>query len=260
MVTNDLQGQTALILGGSSGLGLAAAQKLASHGMRLVVLYRASRIMQADIDEQFNNFTNPGQHLTINADATNSAKIPEIVAQIISFLNGDKLSMLLHSISKGNLRPVTGSNALTIQDFEQTTQSMAFSFYSWFKALHTMQALDKQARILAFTSEGSTKPVPGYAAVSVAKAALEAIARSIALEYGSSGITANCIQAGVTDTPSLRRIPGVETLLERSLERNPTNRLTTPQDVANVVYLLCRPESQFINGIIIKVDGGESLT
>jgi enoyl-[acyl-carrier-protein] reductase (NADH) len=102
--------------------------------------------------------------------------------------------------------------------------------------------------------------VPGYAAVSVAKAALEAIARSIALEYGSSGITANCIQAGVTDTLSLRRIPGVETLLERSLERNPTNRLTTPQDVANVVYLLCRPESQFINGTIIKVDGGESLT
>jgi len=259
MVTNDLQGQTALILGGSSGLGLASAQKLASHGMRLIIIYRASRMMQDAINEDFNNLTNASQHLTINADATNTAKIAEIIAQLTAFLKGDKLNLLLHSISKGNLRPLTGDTALTTQDFEQTTQSMGLSLYSWFKALDTEQVLGKQARILAFTSEGGVKPMPGYAAVSAAKAALEAIVRSIALEYGSAGITANCIQAGVTDTPSLRRIPGAAILLERSLERNPTNRLTTPQDVANVVYLLCRPESQFINGTIIKVDGGESL-
>ncbi len=259
MVTMDLQGKTALILGGSSGLGLATAQKLASHGMRLIILHRSPRMMLETIDKEFKKLTNPALHLTLNVDATNNAKVPEMINQIKVFLKDDKVYLLLHSISKGNLKPLRGENRLTISDFEQTTHSMGLSLYVWFDALYESQLFEKQSRVLAFTSEGGVKPMAGYAAVSVAKAALEAIVRSIALEYGSHGITANCIQAGVTDTPSLQRIPNVETLLARSLERNPTHRLTTPQDVANVVYLLSRPEAQFINGTIIKVDGGESL-
>lgn len=259
MVTNDLKGKTALILGGSSGLGFASAQKLANHGMRLIIIYRASRMMAGEITERFQSLSNPETHLTINADATTTAKIPQLIEQLVTFLSNDKIAMLLHSISKGNLRPLTGDNPLTTQDFEQTASSMGISLYTWFQSLTAAQLLEKDARILAFTSEGGTKPMPGYAAVSVAKAALEATMRSIALEYGNTGLTANCIQAGVTDTSSLRHIPDVEELLARSLERNPTNRLTTPQDVANVVYLMCRPEASFINGTIVKVDGGESL-
>lgn len=259
MVTTDLQGKTALILGGSSGLGLATAQKLASHGMRLIILYRSPRMMLETIDKEFKKLTNPALHLTLNVDATNNVKVPEIVTQIMEFLKDDKVYLLLHSISKGNLKPLTGENRLTIADFEQTTHSMGLSLFTWFDAMYHTQLFEKQSRVLAFTSEGSVKPMRGYAAVSVAKAALEAIVRSIALEYGSHGITANCIQAGVTNTPSLQRISNVDELMAHSLERNPTKRLTTPQDVANAVYLLCRPEAQFINGTIVKVDGGESL-
>jgi enoyl-[acyl-carrier protein] reductase I len=96
--------------------------------------------------------------------------------------------------------------------------------------------------------------------VSAAKAALEAITRSIALEYAPFGIRANCIQAGVTDTVSLRRIPGSEALKAHSITRNPFNRLTTPRDVANVVYLLCKDEAAWINGVVLPVDGGEQIS
>ncbi|MEP1854940.1 SDR family oxidoreductase, partial [Nonlabens ulvanivorans] len=91
------------------------------------------------------------------------------------------------------------------------------------------------------------------------EATLEAINRSMAIEFATSQITCNCIQAGVTDTDSLKRIPMYEALKKMSLKRNPNHRLTQPEDVANVVYLLALKESQWITGNVIKVDGGESL-
>ena len=103
------------------------------------------------------------------------------------------------------------------------------------------------------------KAIRNYGSVSTAKVALEAISRNIALEFAPYGIRANCIQAGITDTRSLRMIPGNEKMKEQALERNPFHRLTTPEDVANVVYLLCRDEAAWINGAIIPVDGGEII-
>ena len=81
----------------------------------------------------------------------------------------------------------------------------------------------------------------------------------MAVEFAPLGIRANCIQAGVTDTFSLSLIPNYEELKNHALQRNPNNELTTPEKVAGVVYLLCKKEAGWINGTIIKVDGGESL-
>jgi len=72
-------------------------------------------------------------------------------------------------------------------------------------------------------------------------------------------ITTNCIQAGTTETPSFMVIPGSDELAEAAKKRNPFNRLTQPEDVANVVFLLCNKEADWMNGTILKVDGGESL-
>ena len=81
----------------------------------------------------------------------------------------------------------------------------------------------------------------------------------MAVEFASLGIKSNCVQAGVTDTPSLRMIPGSEKLIHAATKRNPYGRITQPKDVANVVYLLSRKEAEWITGTIIKADGGESL-
>ena len=88
---------------------------------------------------------------------------------------------------------------------------------------------------------------------------MEAITRNLALEFAPHGIRANCIQAGTTDTASFRMIPDSETLKAHSLLRNPSNRLTTPEDVANVVGLLCQKAAFWINGAVIPVDGGEHI-
>ena len=259
-MVKDLDGKYGLILGGSSGLGFASAVKLASHGMRVIIVYRASRMQKDIIQKRFDQLENPKDHLFINADATNSAKLVDLVSEIKKHLSGNKLHLLLHSISKGNLKPMTGEIPLSTGDFEQTIYSMGISLYSWSQALIQENLMANPSRILSFTSEGNIKPMKGYAAVSAAKATLEAITRNMALEFAAQGITTNCIQAGVTDTASLRMIPGSAEIKEHSLLRNPFSKLTQPEDVANVVYLLSKNEASWINGTIIKVDGGESVS
>jgi len=226
-------------------------------------------------------------------DATREDKQKEVVSILKTTLKGNgKIRLLLHSIAKGNLKPLhqnetkpidfqeitekkgLADNFQTIQsdfensfpkhspnltkkDFEITLQNMALSLLDWVQILIKNDLFAADSRIIGLTSEGSQKAWKGYAAVSAAKTTLEALCRSIALEYAPLGIRCNLVQPGVTDTPSLRLIPGNEHLKLNAVLRNPFSRLTTPKDVANVIYLLCRDESSWINGAVIPVDGGE---
>ena len=168
---------------------------------------------------------------------------------------------MVHSIAKGNLKPMYSNTErmLDHEDFMLTTNAMAVSLFDWTKGLVNAGLFADDTRIISFTSEGNAKVLPNYAAVSMAKASLEAITRSMAMEFGPLGIKANCIQAGVTITDSFARIPHSDKIAAAALKRNPGGRLTRPEDVANVVYLLCTEEAKWITGTVIKVDGGESL-
>ncbi|WP_445957845.1 enoyl-ACP reductase FabI [Yeosuana sp.] len=254
----------ALILGGSSGLGLATAKKLAKHGMNICIVHRNSRFQEAEITFEFNKIKAEGvQFISFNLDAINVEKRDAIILDLQQqFEQKAKIRTLVHSIAKGNLKPMISEDGPSLKndDFNLTINAMAISLYDWSKAVFEANLFAKDARIISFTSEGNTKTWKDYAAVSAAKVTLEAITRSIALEFAPYGIRANCIQAGVTDTMSLRLISGSEKIKEHTIVRNPFKRLTTPEDVANVVYLLSKDEASWINGCIIPVDGGEHIS
>ena len=253
----------ALILGGSAGLGLASAKKLAAHGFNIIIIHRNSRQDAAMLDEEFNKIKATGAALlTFNKDAMSPEKRQAMIIDIKEKLgSAGKIKLLLHSIAKGNLKPMVDDEKPSLQndDFHLTLESMAISLYDWTKLIFLEKLFATDARILSFTSEGNRKAVHSYAAVSAAKAALEAITRNIALEFAPYGIKANCVQAGVTDTVSFRAIPGHEQIKEYAIKHNPNKRLTTPEDVANVVYLLCKDEAAWINGTTIIADGGEHI-
>lgn len=254
----------ALILGGSSGLGLATAKKLAAHGMNICIVHRNSRLQEAEIKLEFNKIKAEGiQFISFNMDAINHEKRQDIILELQHFLGEKgKIRTLVHSIAKGNLKPMIEDDKppLKNDDFNLTINAMAISLYDWTKAVFEASLFAKDARIISFTSEGNTKAWKNYAAVSAAKVALEALTRNIALEFAPYGIRANCIQAGVTNTASLQMIPGHEKIKKHTLLRNPFQRLTTPEDVANVVYLLSKDEAGWINGSVIPVDGGEHIS
>lgn len=253
----------AIILGGSRGLGLATAQKLAQHGMNLCLVHRTRKVDLPEAERAFAQLEEEGITLKLyNLDATNPQKRQDILTELKEQLGETgRVRALVHSIAKGNLKPMMGGEQPNLQhdDFALTIDAMAISLYDWAKAILEASLFAADARIISFTSEGSQKAWRNYAAVSAAKAALEAISRSMALELAPFGIRSNCIMAGVTDTDSMRMIPGSDDLLKLSQQRNPFARLTTPADVANVAYLLCRDEAAWINGAVMPVNGGEHL-
>lgn len=254
----------AIILGASSGLGLATAKKLAKEGLNLCLVYRNRKSDIPAIELEFEEIVSSSKVkvLHFNKDVVKLENRTEILQQLSQALEYDgKVKCLIHSIAKGNLKPMTsyGDRELQNDDFHITLENMAFSLYDWTKQIFSNKLFSADARVISFTSEGNKKAWKNYAAVSTAKVALEAITRNIALEFAPYGIKANCIEAGITDTTSFRMIPGHEKLKEQAIERNPFKRLTTPEDIANVVYLLTKAESKWITGIIIPVNGGQHL-
>lgn len=263
MVTKqDYTGKWALILGGSSGLGLASAHKLAQEGMHICIIHRTRRSalgpFQETLQEMRKYAVQVQEH---NIDALKSEIRTRFINTFVQEIGESHVKAFVHSIARGNLKPMYAAHSPTLshQDFELTIDAMGVSLYDWVSAFAKAKLFSKDARVIAFTSEGSHKSWVQYGAVGAAKAVLENITRGIALEFAPLEIKANCIQAGVTDTESLRMIPGSTLMKEKSIERNPYNRLTTPADVANAVYLLCRDEAAWINGSIIPVDGGEHI-
>ncbi|WKK64902.1 SDR family oxidoreductase [Lutimonas zeaxanthinifaciens] len=263
-MVKEFKNNWAVILGGSSGLGLATAKKLSSHGMNICIVHRNLKSELREIENHFNEIrANEVSLIHVNKDLLKSENRKEILKILLDKLGKDgSIKCLIHSVAKGNLKPMLaeGNAELSMLDLEITVNAMALSLYDWFKAVYSTDKIAGDFRLISFTSEGGRKPLKNYAAVSAAKASLEAITRNIALEFATKGVRANCIQAGVTNTKSLRRIPGSEKIMKHAVNRNPFGRLTLEKDVANAVYLLCKDEAAWINGCIIPVDGGEHLS
>ena len=158
------------------------------------------------------------------------------------------------------LRPVDyGTAIMDDEDMARTIYSMGTSLLTWTQRVHQAGLFAADARVIGLTSEGNEVAWRGYAAVAAAKSALESVSRAIAVEFAPHGIRSNIIQPGVTDTPALRVIPGSTRMKAGARMRNPFGRLTTPEDVANVVFLLSLDEARWINGALIRADGGEHV-
>lgn len=304
------QNYWALILGGSSGFGLATAKKLAKQGMNLLVVHRDRRGAMSRIEKDFDEIRgNDIEFLNLNLNALTEEGRQKTLTQLKEKMGTEgKVRLLLHSIAFGNLKPIApinkessaqiavsklaeklgvtservdqaveslleegiaplhtlhtqtyGEALLGEEDMEQTIYSMGSSLLSWVQDLHHHKMFASDARVLGLTSEGNQVAWRGYAAVAAAKVAIESISRSIAVEFAPYGIRSNIIQPGVTPTPALKLIPGSEQMESVAKLRNPYKRTTTPEDVANFIALMCTDEASWVNGSIIRVDGGEHI-
>ena len=301
----------AVILGGSSGFGLASAKKLAKEGMNICLAHRDRRGAMEKIEPHFDEIKKTGvKFLPFNLNALTDEGRVEVLDNLEKELSGGTVRLVLHSIALGNLKLIapekkTGKkpaseilaeklgisadkiaeasnelfndgndefiylsdqteynndNFIEDEDMANTIYYMGTNLLTWTMDVFKRKMFDQNARVLGLTSEGNEIAWKGYAAVSAAKVALESVSRSIACELGPHGIRSNILQPGVTDTPALRLIPGSKHMIATSRMRNPLGRLTTPEDVADVVYLICTDEASWVNGNIIRVDGGERIS
>ena len=257
-----------LILGASSGFGEATSLALARQGMHIFGVHMDRRVTLGNVERIVGEIKALGREAVFfNVNAADAEKRQEVLDQIEKVLadRGEpgSVRMLLHSLAFGALRPFIiddPKEALTQSQMEMTLDVMANSLVYWVQDVVGRKLMGPGGKIFAMTSAGGNHVWPTYGAVSAAKAALEAHIRQLAYEMAPLRITANCIRAGVTDTPALRKIPDNEKLIEGALAKNPHGRLTTPADVAAAIAVLCAEGTHWVTGNIIGVDGGEDLT
>lgn len=302
----------AVILGGSSGFGLATAHKLAAHGMNLCVVHRDRRGAMPRIAPEFEKLKATGvQVLTANVDALDGEVRQKLLGELHAAMGAEgRVRVLLHSVAFGNLKllvpeaakPAAGGvDALAAElgvdaervraaadrlfaagfdelhgiasppaypqkivldeeDLARTLHAMGTSLVGWTQELLARGLFAADARVFGLTSEGNEVAWKGYAAVAAAKVALESLSRAMALELAPYGIRSNVIQAGITPTPAQQMIPGSAQMRASARLRNPFGRLTRPEDVAGVLFLLSLDEAAWINGEVIRVDGGEHIS
>ena len=253
----------ALILGCSSGFGAASCKILASCGINIYGIHLDRKASMDSVNKLINELKMHNVEIIFkNVSATDFENRKKIITELKNKKN-IRIKILMHSLAFGSLRPVIDpsfENILNQKQIEMTLDVMANSLIYWSQDLFETNLIKKGSQILVMTSSGGHRQWKSYGAVSAAKASLESYSRQLALELSEYGIASNAIQAGVTDTPALRKIPGNQDMINNALKINPGKRLTTPQDVAETIKQIGLSESTWLTGNTIRVDGGEDIT
>ncbi len=260
-------GGWALILGASSGFGAATSLACARAGLSVFGVHLDRKATQHNAERIAGEIRAAGQEARFfNINAADTEKRAEVVDEMERLLQerGEvgALRVMLHSLAFGTLKPYLADpmkDAVSPTQMDMTLDVMAHSLVYWTQHVVGRGLMGRGGRIFAMTSSGGARVMPSYGPVSAAKAALESHIRQLASELAPRGITSNAIRAGVTATPAAQKIPGYEVIAEQARRRNPSGRMTTPEDVARAIVVLSHPDTYWMTGNVIGVDGGEEI-
>jgi enoyl-[acyl-carrier protein] reductase III len=250
-LNEPLANKIALVTGASRGIGRAIALKLATAGCDVAVMYHTS---QDEAETICSAIRELGRNtVALQADVSE----PESVAEAFATFRRqfDRLDIVVSNAAIGVLRPAL---ELTLKHWRRCMETNALALN--LLAQQAMPMMGQGGRIIGLSSLGSVRAIPQYAFIGASKAALEAVARSLAQELGPRGIRVNTVSAGVVDTDALKYFPNREQLLSEFARRAPAGPSLTPEDVANAVYLLCLPEAEKITGHTLVVDAGYCIS
>jgi len=257
----------ALVLGASSGFGAATSLALARAGLNIfgVHLDRKSTLPNAERLAADIKVLGREAHF-YNINAADEEKRAEVAGEMERILRErdeiGQVRVMLHSLAFGTLKPFIADpmkEAVTKAQMDMTLDVMAHSLIYWAQELVGRGLMGRGGRIYAMTSAGGARVLPFYGPVSAAKAALESNIRQLAAELAPKGIAANSIRAGVTATPAAQKIPNYEEFAKQAAERNPHSPMTTVEDVAKAIVVLSHPDTYWMTGNVIGVDGGEEI-
>ncbi|HLF71491.1 MAG TPA: SDR family oxidoreductase [Dehalococcoidia bacterium] len=248
-----LAGKTALVTGGSRGIGRAIALKLARLGASVIVNYAHS---QADAEATAADIASLGvASWAVKADTGDLDQVHRLFEDVKQHAGG--LDILVNSAARGLERPRSAIASLP-NHLRATFETNVLG--PWFATKEATPLIEARGggSVVNLTSLGSRRYMPNYAAVGVTKGALDVLTRYLAVELAPIGIRVNGVCPGwVDDTAGVSMLPPEfgETLRKFT----PAGRNVVPSDVADLVAFLCGPDSSMIVGQTIVIDGGISI-
>lgn len=254
---NGLTGRVAVVTGGSRGMGREIALALARAGAECAVTYRANAGAAHDAVDEIKRLGRRG--LAVPLDLRDPDAVPPVIARIGATFG--RLDVLVASAAATAFRPLLEQKPHNVE------QTMAITVRSFVAAVQAAVPLmgGGAGRIIAISGIDSHQAMRGHGVLGAAKAAMESLVRTLALELGPQGITVNGVSPGVVDTDSsrlyLERGLGLryEDAVAGLVAATPVRRLGTAEDVAGLVLFLASDAASFITGQTIVVDGGLSM-
>ena len=246
--SRPLQDRTALITGGSRGIGAATAVRLAELGARVVITYRQAEAEAEAVVEKCSR-------LTPRASAVQMDLLEEdSVRAALGSLELDRLDFLIANAAATALKPLL---ALKMHQIDKTFAISVRHFLLMVQLAYPL--LEKTGgRIIAVSGADTVGYIPSHGLLAAAKAAMETLVYYLACELGPAGVTTMGVLPGFVDTDSIRMMTGpvYGHIKEGEVESHPLREAATPDQVAEAISLLCRDEARWLNGQVVRCDGG----
>jgi len=248
-----LKGKTAIVTGGSRGLGAGMAYELAKRGADVVLTYTSpsSSTLVSDLEAKISQLPHKPSTIGVMADLSRANSPDEIIKSIKDWRGGDlKIDILVNNAGTEKVKKL---GEITPEDFTQVFDLNVRGVLLMTQAV--LPYLQPQGRIINMSSVGSRSAFPELGLYCSSKAALEGLTRCWAAELGDNGTTVNAVSPGPVESEMLKNIPK-EIVAKQKAETPIEKRLGTVEEVACVVAWLAGNDSAWVTGQTISASGG----
>ena len=250
-VDRPLSGATALVTGGAGAIGSSAALHMLRDGAAVVLMGRRRDALDQTRDRCVDEV--PGAHVEVlSGNARDSADVRSAVSTAHAI--SGRLDIIVTTVGGGEFRPLLMHDAASFAD------EFDLNVVSAFLAIrHGVPLMGRGGAIVCVSSNASHNVTPWMSAYAVAKGALENLVRAAADEFGHLGIRVNAVRPGLTRTASSESKSADDRVIDAVLAEVPLNRIGRPEDIGAAIRYLAGPESSWVTGQSLAIDGGAEL-